>query len=229
MEQMFSKNMPARKLSEPRKARQPDISARQRAIYEHIDHFWRAHGFPPSVRDIVAGCKLSSTSVADYNLKILEKRGLINRRHGVSRGIEPPAGTRTEVPIIGTIAAGSPIPVPDQETWDMASSAERIQVPPQLLRGRDDVYALKVKGQSMIDALIGDGDVVLMQYTNTVDNGALAAVWLKSEKEATLKKFFAERGRVRLQPANSAMRPIYASPDNVLIQGRVVGVIRQLG
>ncbi len=228
MEQMFSKDMSVKSEKEPRQNRHGSISPRQRSIFEYIDHFWKAHGFPPSVRDIVSGCKLSSTSVADYNLKILEKKGLINRRHGVSRGIELPAGTRTEVPVIGTIAAGTPIPVPDQDTWDMAASAERIQVPPELLRGREDVYALKVRGQSMIDALIGDGDVVLMQYTNSVENGDLAAVWLKNEKEATLKKFFAERNRIRLQPANSAMRPIYASPDNVLVQGRVVGVIRQL-
>jgi repressor LexA len=229
MEQMFSKDMAVRGDNESRRSRRSVISPRQRSIFEFINHFWKAHGFPPSVRDIVAGCKLSSTSVADYNLKILEKKGLINRRHGVSRGIELPSGARTEVPLIGTIAAGTPIPVPDEETWDMTASAERIQVPPELLRGREDVYALKVRGQSMIDALIGDGDIVLMQYTNSVDNGDLAAVWLKNEKEATLKKFFTDRGRVRLQPANSAMRPIYVAADNVLVQGKVVGVIRRLG
>jgi len=229
MEQMFSKEMSIKAEADAPAGHRTKVSPRQRAIFEYIDQFWRVHGFPPSVRDIVAGCKLSSTSVVDYNLKILEKRGLVNRRHGVSRGIGLPAGARTEVPVIGTIAAGTPIPVPDQDTWDVTASAERLQVPPELLRGRDDVYALRVKGHSMIDALIGDGDIVLMQYTNTVENGDLAAVWLKNEKEATLKKFYSERGRVRLQPANSAMRPIYAAADNVLVQGRVVGVIRRLG
>ncbi|MCK5577813.1 MAG: repressor LexA, partial [Dehalococcoidales bacterium] len=81
----------------------------------------------------------------------------------------------------------------------------------------------------MMDALINDGDMVLMHHVNAVDNGEMAAVWLKSEREATLKKFYAERGRIRLQPANSQMKPIYASPDNVEVQGRVIAVIRQLG
>jgi repressor LexA len=81
----------------------------------------------------------------------------------------------------------------------------------------------------MVDALINDGDIVLMRYVNTVDNGDMAAVWLKSEKEATLKKFYAEGTRVRLQPANSTMKPIYAQASNVEIQGRVIGVLRRVG
>jgi repressor LexA len=80
----------------------------------------------------------------------------------------------------------------------------------------------------MVDALVNDGDFVLMEYVNLVENGEMAAIWLKAEKEATLKKFYAEPGRVRLQPANSQMQPIYVEPDNVEIQGRVIAVIRQL-
>ena len=80
----------------------------------------------------------------------------------------------------------------------------------------------------MVDALINDGDIVLMQYVNVVENGEMAAIWLKAEREATLKKFYAENGRIRLQPANSQMQPIYVEPDNVEIQGRVIAVIRQL-
>jgi len=85
-----------------------------------------------------------------------------------------------------------------------------------------------VKGSSMVDALINDGDIVLMQYVNVVENGEMAAIWLKAEKEVTLKKFYSEPGRIRLQPANSQMQPIYAKPDNVEIQGRVIAVVRQL-
>jgi repressor LexA len=81
----------------------------------------------------------------------------------------------------------------------------------------------------MVDALIHDGDIVLMQYVNTVENGEMAAIWLKAEKEATLKKFYAENGNIRLQPANDQLRPIYVAPDNVEIQGRVIAIIRQLG
>ncbi len=208
------------------------ISARQQCMVDYIGEFWRDHGYPPSIRDIVSGCSLSSTSVADYNLKILEKKGLIKRHREVSRGIEAPrsmSAARRLVPVIGTIAAGKPIPVPDNDTWDVTSGAETVEVPDSMAKGHEDVYALRVKGSSMIDALINDGDIVLMRYVNAVDNGDMAAVWLKSEKEATLKKFYAEGARVRLQPANTTMKPIYAPAANVEVQGRVVGVIRRMG
>lgn len=226
---MFSKEQSLKIDGKPQTARCGDMTKRQQGIVEFINQFWRSHGYPPSVRDIVVGCHLSSTSVADYNLKILEKKGLISRRHGVSRGIGLPGGVHTEVPLIGTIAAGQPIPVPDQDVWDITGSAERLPVPREMIQGHSDVYALRVRGQSMIDALIGDGDIVLVQHVNSVENGDLAAVWLKNEKEATLKKFYAERGRVRLQPANSAMRPIYTTATNAVVQGRVIGVMRKLG
>jgi repressor LexA len=97
-----------------------------------------------------------------------------------------------------------------------------------LVRDRDGVYALKVKGSSMVDALINDGDIILMQYVNVVENGEMAAVWLKAEKEVTLKKIYNEGSRIRLQPANAQMQPIYTQPDNIEIQGRVIAVIRQM-
>lgn len=203
-----------------------ELSVRQQAIMDFIQRFWDKQGYPPSIRDIVAGCKLSSTSVADYNLKILEKKGHLRRHREVSRGIELPA--RRGVPVIGTIAAGVPIPVPDVDTWDITAAAERIEAAPHLLRGRAGVYALRVRGTSMLDALINDGDIVLMQAVSSVDNGEMAAVWLKTEKEATLKRFYAEKGRVRLQPANTTMKPIYAAPENVIVQGRVIGVMRKV-
>jgi repressor LexA len=210
-----------------------DISTRQQCMVDFISVFWRDHGYPPSIRDIVAGCSLSSTSVADYNLKILEKKGYIRRHREVSRGIELPKSISGEhrqiIPLIGMIAAGSPIPVPDNESWDTTAGAETVEAPDYLIRGQENVYALRVKGNSMIDALINDGDIVLMRYVNTVDNGDMAAVWLKSEKEATLKKFYAEGAHVRLQPANSTMKPIYTAASNVEIQGRVVGVLRRVG
>jgi len=209
------------------------ISTRQQCMVDYIGVFWRNHGYPPSIRDIVAGCSLSSTSVADYNLKILEKRGFIKRHREVSRGIELPksmhAEARHSVPLIGVIAAGKPIPVPDNETWDLTAGAEMVEVPDYLAQGRENVYALRVKGTSMIDALINDGDIVLMSYVNAVDNGDMAAVWMKDEKEVTLKKFYAEGARVRLQPANTTMKPIFAQASNVEIQGRVIGVIRRVG
>ena len=209
------------------------LSARQQKIIDFISHFYRERSYPPTVRDIVKGCGISSTSVADYNLNILENKGYIRRHPGISRGIEmatqsPSSGDSLSVPVIGLIAAGEPIPVPDADTWDITASSETIEVTSELTRSRNDVYALKVKGMSMIDALINDGDIVLMQSVNVVENGEMAAVWLKGEKEATLKKVYVEPGRIRLQPANSQMRPIYVAPDNVEIQGKVIAVVRQV-
>jgi repressor LexA len=209
------------------------LSSKQEQINNFIHRFWEDRGYPPTIRDIVTGCGISSTSVVDYNLNILEKKGYIRRHREVSRGIElvtrsPASGAQLQVPIIGQIAAGEPIPVPTPDTWDVTASSETLEVTKDLTRGREGVYALKVKGLSMVDALVNDGDFVLMEYVNLVENGEMAAIWLKAEKEATLKKFYAEPGRVRLQPANSQMQPIYVEPDNVEIQGRVIAVIRQL-
>ena len=209
------------------------LSPRQQKITDFIYRFWEDKGYPPTIRDIVAGCGISSTSVVDYNLNILEKQGYIRRHREVSRGIELVSrslapGSRLQVPIIGQIAAGEPIPVPTADTWDVTAASETLEVTKDLTRGREGVYALKVRGSSMVDALVNDGDLVLMEYVSSVENGEMAAIWLKAEKEATLKKFYAEPGRVRLQPANSQMKPMFVDPGNVEIQGRVIAVIRQL-
>ena len=209
------------------------LSSKQQKIIDFVRHFWLERGYPPTIRDIVNGCGISSTSVVDYNLNILEGEGYIRRHPEVSRGIELLArssarGYLLQVPIIGQIAAGEPIPVPTPDTWDITASSETMEVTENLTRGREGIYALRVKGSSMVDALINDGDIVLMQHVNVVENGEMAAIWLKAEKEATLKKFYAEPGRIRLQPANTQMQPIYVEPDNVEIQGRVIAVIRHL-
>jgi len=209
------------------------LSAKQQQIIDFISRFLADKQYPPTIRDIVTGCGLSSTSVVDYNLKILAREGYVRRHPEVSRGIvvpprSPALRRRLLVPVIGQIAAGEPIPVPTPDTWDVVASSETLEVTQDLTRGREGVYALRVRGSSMVDALINDGDIVLMQYVNVVENGEMAAIWLKAEKEATLKKFYAENGRIRLQPANSQMQPIYVEPDNVEIQGRVIAVIRQL-
>ena len=209
------------------------LSSKQKQIIEFLSRFALEKSYPPTVRDIVSGCGISSTSVVDYNLDILEREGFIRRHPGISRGIElvgrmvAPKHT-LKIPLIGQIAAGEPIPVPDPDIWDIVTPAETLEVTDDLTRGKERVFALKVKGSSMIDALINDGDIVLMQYVNVVENGETAAVWLKAEKEVTLKKVYREKKRIRLQPANTQMKPIYAEPDNVEIQGRVIGVIRRL-
>ena len=209
------------------------LSSKKQRIIDFINRFLVDRGYPPTIRDILSGCGISSTSVVDYHLRKLEKERYIRRHPEVSRGIELLSRSltslsRVQVPLIGQIAAGEPIPVPTPDTWDVAASAETLEVTEDLTRGRGGVYALEVKGLSMVDALVNDGDIVLMQYVNVVENGEMAAIWLKAEKEATLKKVYVEPGRVRLQSANSQMQPIYAEPANVEIQGRVIAVIRQL-
>jgi repressor LexA len=210
------------------------LAPKQRQIIRFIHRFYQDRGYPPTIRDIVSGCGISSTSVVAYNLNILEERGYIKRHGEIARGIElitPPAASRTsvQVPIIGQIAAGEPIPVPTEDTWDVTAASDMLELPRGLTRGREGVYALKVKGWSMIDALVNDGDIVLLQQVDAVDNGEVAAIWLKAEKEATLKRVYAESGRIRLQPANRQMQPLFVEPDNVSVQGRVIAVIRQLG
>jgi len=209
------------------------LSHKQQRIIDFIRKFLADRGYPPTVRDIVSGCGISSTSVVDYNLGILKKLGYIRRHPEISRGIELRDGSAPRpvihVPVIGQIAAGEPIPVPTPDTWDITASSETIEVTEELTKGREGVYALRVKGSSMVDALINDGDIVLMQYVSVVENGEMAAIWLKAEKEITLKRFYAESGRIRLQPANEQMKPIYADPDNVEIQGKVIAVIRRMG
>jgi repressor LexA len=207
------------------------LSSKQQRILDFIRNFVDERGYPPTIRDIVRGCQISSTSVVDYNLNILERKGYIRCDPGVSRGIGLLAGgslsSRVRVPVIGNIAAGEPIPVPTNDTWRTVWS-ETLDLPREMVKTKERVYALRVKGNSMMDALIGDGDLVLMQQVSTADDGDMVAAWLKSEEEATLKKLYREPGRIRLQPANSQMQPIYVDPDNLEIQGKVICVIRQV-
>jgi len=208
------------------------LSDKQKRILNYIDRFLNDKGYPPSIREIQTACRISSTSVVDYNLNILENRGMLERHADVSRGIKLVNRTETadmmvSVPIIGMIAAGLPIPAVTPDTWDIASVSETMNVPAEMTGGRENIYALRVKGLSMIDALINDGDVVIMQQVSSVENGEMAAVWLIAEKEVTLKKVFKEPDRIRLQPANSQMKAIFTTPDNVEIQGKVVAVVRQ--
>ncbi|MCJ7791438.1 MAG: transcriptional repressor LexA [Dehalococcoidia bacterium] len=206
------------------------LSPKQERIIKFVTEFLNDMGYPPTIRDIAAGCGISSTSVVAYNLNKLEQAGYIRRHSDISRGIkfltpQQKGGKLVYIPIVGVIAAGEPIPVPD--TGNIAPN-EGLEVSEELVRGKQDIYALRVKGDSMLDALIGDGDIVLMDYGNSAENGDMVAVWLKEEQEVTLKRFFAEPNRIRLEPANSQIKPIYTTPDNVEIQGRVVAVIRRI-
>ncbi len=207
--------------------RKPGVSETRQRILKFIHVFFEDRGYAPTVRDILKGCNISSTAVVQHHLNILEREGHIHRDPEVFRSIRLLDRKNTvRVPLLGYIAAGEPIPVPDSETWK-SEPVETLELTEELIQGKE-VYALRVKGLSMIDALIDDGDVVLMEPANTADDGDMVAVWLKDKQEVTLKRLFREQQMIRLQPANSQMGPLYVNPKNMEVQGKVIGVIRKL-
>ena len=212
----------------------PKLSRRQQDILEFIQAFMEEHQFPPTVRDIQAGCEISSTSVVDYNLHKLQQNNFLKRLPEVSRGIELIGeglrGSKRDIisiPIMGNIAAGEPLHVPDAPTT-ADEVYDEVDLPASMTGGAQNVFALRVKGESMIDALVADGDLVLLEPTTEVSNGDMVAAWLNDEEETTLKRFYIEGDMVRLQPANSTMQPIRVPANNVSVRGRVVGVFRTL-
>jgi repressor LexA len=207
-----------------------DLSAKQKQILDYLREFLDENDYPPSIRDIQIGCNISSTSVVDYNLRKLEEKGAIRRDREVARGIEVLGSRRrrggvVEIPLLGSIAAGQPIPVPTSDRW-AADADETVTVTEDMINGHQNVFALRVKGTSMIEDLIDDGDIVFLEPVSSVTNGDKVAVWLKDRGEVTLKRIYHENGRVRLQPANSTMQPIYTEPSNVEVQGRFVSSLR---
>jgi len=205
-----------------------ELSSRQESILNYIQGFIHQNGYSPSIRDIQLNLNISSTSVVAYNLKALEEKGKLEREDKISRGIRLPMnGSPYQVPLLGVITAGAPLPDPEDTSH---SEREMIDIPADMVITNKikNTYALRVRGQSMIDALIDDGDIVLIRYQETAQNGDMVAVRLLDENAVTLKKFYHEGDKVRLQPANSTLEPWYTSPDNVRIEGRVVGVLRTM-
>jgi len=207
----------------------PDgLSEKQQDIYRFLERFIGEHDYPPSIRDIQQGCGISSTSVVDYNLKRLEEKGLIRRDREVSRAIELLNGQgerrrRTvQVPLIGPIAAGIPIPTHS----DSVAPLDIIELTEEQVRGKGNLFALRVQGTSMIDALINDGDIVVLEPRQAADPGEVVAAWIVDRGETTLKKYYPEGRKVRLQPMNATMAPIMEDAANVQVQGRLVATIR---
>jgi repressor LexA len=215
------------------------LSDKQQLILEFIEAFIDEHDYPPTVRDIQFGCDLSSTSVVSYNLDRLKENGYLNRHSEVSRGLslanqrestpEPISIDTVAVPLLGTIAAGSPFPMPENDTWSDLSGSELIDLPQAITGTGEGVYALKVRGESMIDALISDGDLVIMEQASSVRNGQMAAVRIKSDNTTTLKHFYSEGPRTRLEPANSQMQAMTFASSDIEVVSRVVAVWRYLG
>jgi repressor LexA len=210
------------------------LSTKQEAIVEFIKGFLEDHHFPPTVRDIQAGCEISSTSVVDYNLRILQREGYIRRRSEVSRGIEllkDSSGREARpdnvvaVPVFGSIAAGEPLHIPGAATRNDAD--EIVDLPSFLTRGNPEAFAVRVKGESMIDALVADGDLVVLEPAADARNGDMVAAEINGD-EVTLKHFLIQNGTVTLQPANAQVDPIVVSADKVQVKGKVVGVVRSM-
>lgn len=207
----------------------------QKKVLDILRYYLHEMGYPPSIRDIQEKGKFSSTSVVNYYLDRLETLGYIERSRQVSRGIrllgEAAGSELMRIPVVGRIFASEPVPIPSTD-FSYMDAEHMVDVARNMLPTRekaDQLFALEVRGDSMIDAMIFDGDIVIMKPTRQARNGEMVAVWLSDKEETSLKYFFLEGGRVRLQPANPNMGPIYIDdPKTVKIQGKVVMVIRQV-
>jgi repressor LexA len=208
------------------------LSSRQERILSFIREFIRKNGYPPTIREIGKAVGISSTSVVNYNLNVLQRRGYLVREREVSRGLRlvgesiGPFPDIVSIPLLGRIAAGEPIPIPESDFPSFGE--ETLELTRDIIKEEEGIYALQVKGESLIDALINDGDIVVMKHQKEAENGELVAVWLKEKGETTLKRLYLEGDRVRLQPANPMMEPIYVNPADIEIQGKVIAVIRRL-
>jgi repressor LexA len=210
------------------------LTQRHQKILEYLNERL-SKGYPPSIREIGEATAISSTSVVTYYLKQLEDWGYIERDAKFSRALRlsgPTTHSIFKVPILGRIAAGLPIQVPAPGETYIGDEIDGVDVARSLLpldEKGNDLFALKVKGDSMIDAMVNDGDIVIMKRTGQANNGDMVAIWLPRQDETTLKYFYKEKDRYRLQPANPTMEPIYINKSEPLeIKGKVVMVIRSV-
>lgn len=231
--------------------RSEGLSERHRKIMEFLTRFQEQSGYCPSIRQIGDNIQVKSTSLIDYYLNQLQQMGFIERDEHVSRSIRilrPMYPSATEhitevvrtgisaledlirIPVLGRIVASAPIPMPtsDLPYFDSESGVDiaRSLLPREKV---NELFALEVQGNSMIDAMVNDGDIVVMKSAKDAHNGEMVAVWLDDNDETTLKYFYRENNRIRLQPANPTLSPIYVdNPNQLRIMGKVVMVIRQV-
>ena len=213
------------------------LGERHQRILDFLFEYQRENRYPPSIREIGNKTGITSTSVVNYYLDQLEKKGMIERDRKISRGVRlsglNSSSDTLRIPVLGPIAAGLPLPELDPDVSYMTDSeANAVDIARSLLPAKekgDNLFALEVKGNSMIDAMINDGDIVVMRPATDARNGEMVAVWLPRDNEATLKYFFKEKDRYRLQPANPTMKPIFIKKSEPLeIKGKVVMVIRKM-
>ena len=212
------------------------LGERHQRILDFIASYQREHKHPPSIREIGEHCNISSTSVVNYYLDQLEKTGHIERDRKISRGMRltgnTPLGDMFRVPILGVIQAGEPIPVPTNVDFGSFTPEDSVEIATSLMPAKEkgkELFALQVQGESMIDAMINDGDIVILKPTQDARNGEMVAVWLSDRNETTLKYYYKEKDGYRLQPANPTMKPIMLKKTEALeIKGKVVMVIRKV-
>ena len=200
------------------------ITAKQRRVYEFIKRFIESNDEPPTIAEIGRHFQISSSASVHGILTALEREGLIKKTPNISRGIQivkqpvPEAEDRGEIPLLGTVAAGQPI--------EAILSHDTISVPGDL-QGRGRTFALRVRGDSMIEENIQDGDIIIVTSQKTADNGQMV-VALIDGNYATVKKFYREPDFIRLEPANPQFKPIFIkTPERIQIQGVVTGLIRK--
>jgi len=213
------------------------LTERQRRMLDHIQRFTVENGYPPSIRQIGKAVGISSTSVVNYNLNRLVEEGYLDRDQNVSRGIRlteklvratDTLGDVIRIPLVGRIFASEPVPLPGTDS-PIFGADEAIEITRDMVSSTEDLFALQVKGDSMIDAMVNEGDIVVMKREVNWRNGDMVAVWMNDTEETTLKYIYDEGSRVRLQPANPTMGPIYIEqPERLEVQGKVMLVIRQL-
>jgi repressor LexA len=197
------------------------LTKRQREILDYLNDFIQQHGYAPSLEEIGRRFGLSSLATVHKHLTNLQEKGFIKRAWNRSRSVElvpTRTGTRSvELPLLGYVAAGKPI--------EAIATSESISVPEDFI-GKRETYVLRVRGDSMIDEQIRDGDFVIVEDRKTAENGEMVVALLQGS-DVTLKKFFRENGHVRLQPANPAMKPLVVPADHVQVQGVIIGVMRK--
>jgi repressor LexA len=197
------------------------LTKRQREILDYLNDFIERHGYAPSLEEIGRQFGLSSLATVHKHLTNLQEKGFIRRAWNRSRSVEliptRSGGRAVELPLLGYVAAGMPI--------EAVAGTETIAVPEDFA-GKKDTYVLRVRGDSMIDEQIRDGDFVIIEDRKIADNGETVVALLRGS-DVTLKKFYRENGHVRLQPANPAMTPLVVAADDVQVQGVVIGVMRR--
>ena len=197
------------------------LTKRQREILDYLGEFIEQHGYAPSLEEIGRRFGLSSLATVHKHLTNLQDKGFIRRAWNRSRSVElvraSMGGRALDLPLLGYVAAGAPI--------EAVVSNETVSVPEDLV-GTRDTYALRVRGDSMIDEQIRDGDLVVVEDRQTVQNGEMVIALLEGA-EVTLKRLYRENGHIRLQPANDAVAPIIVPADAVQVQGVVIGVMRR--